>query len=96
MKFLRLSIAAVFAVSGWVLSHEAGAQSGAELLKTKGCMNCHDTEKKKVGPALKDIAAKKGKPDELAAKVSSGKGHPKVSATEPEVKAAVEQILSTK
>ena len=97
MRFLRLSIAAVLVVSGWILSHEAGAQSGAEVLKTKGCVNCHDAEKKKVGPAFKDIAARqKGKADELAAKVSGAKGHPKVSASETEVKAAIEQILSTK
>jgi cytochrome c len=97
LKFLRLSIAAVLAVSGWVLSNEAGAQSGAEVLKTKGCMNCHDMEKKKVGPAFKDVAAKqKGKADELTAKVSGAKGHPKVNASEAEVKAAVEQVLSTK
>jgi cytochrome c len=96
MKFLRLSIAAVLALSGWVLSNEAGAQSGPEVLKTKGCLNCHDAEKKKVGPALKDIAAKKGNPGELSAKVSGAKGHPKVNASEAEVKVAVEHILSTK
>ena len=93
MKMLRLTIAAVIAVSGWVLSQEAGAD---DVLKAKGCTNCHDTEKKKVGPSFKDIAAKKGKADALTAKVAGAKGHPKVNATEAEVKAGVEQILSTK
>ena len=96
MKALRLSIAAVVAVSGWILSHEAGAQADAPVLKEKGCLNCHDVEKKKVGPSLKDIAAKKGKPEELAAKLNSGKGHPKVKASEAEVKTAVEAVLATK
>ena len=32
------------------------------MLKAKGCLNCHDAEKKKVGPSFNDIAAKfKGK-----------------------------------
>jgi cytochrome c len=94
---LRISIVALLLVSGWVLSQEAGAQSGTEVLKTKGCLNCHDFDKKKVGPAFKDVAVKqKGKADELVAKVSGAKGHPKVAASEAEVKAAVEVILGTK
>jgi cytochrome c len=97
MKLLRLSIAAVLAASGWALSNEAGAQAGPQVLKAKGCLNCHDLEKKKVGPAFKDVAAKKaGKADELVAKLKEGKGHMKINATEAEIKAAVEQVLSTK
>jgi cytochrome c len=96
MKLLRLSIAAVLAVSGWALSNEAGAQA-PDILKAKGCLNCHDTDKKKVGPPLKEIAAKKaGKADELVAKLKDGKGHMKINATEAEIKAAVDQVLSTK
>ncbi len=34
------------------------AQSGPDVLKAKGCMNCHENDKKKVGPAFKDVAAK--------------------------------------
>ena len=96
MNKLRILIAAVFAVSGWILSHEAGAQAGADVLKAKGCTNCHDTDKKKVGPSMKDIAAKKGKPEALVAKIKEGKGHPKVNATDAELKAAVDQVLATK
>ena len=96
MNKLRILIAAVFAVSGWILSNEAGAQAGADVLKAKGCTNCHDTDKKKVGPSMKDIAAKKGKPEALVAKIKEGKGHPKVNATDAELKAAVDQVLATK
>ncbi len=97
MKTLRLSIALVLAASGWALSNEVGAQAGADLLKAKGCLNCHDAEKKKVGPSMKDIAAKKaGKTDELVAKIKDGKGHMKANATEAEIKAAVDQMLATK
>ena len=89
MKTLRLTIAALFAVSGWVLSHEVAAE---DLLKAKGCVNCHDAEKKKVGPSIKDIKAKGVKVDEAVAKMTSGKGHPKVKASEADIKAAVEQM----
>ena len=34
------------------------AQANADLAKSSGCMNCHTVDKKLVGPALKDIAAK--------------------------------------
>ena len=34
------------------------AQANADLAKASGCMNCHTVDKKLVGPALKDIAAK--------------------------------------
>jgi cytochrome c551/c552 len=45
----------------------AFAADGPELLKAKGCLNCHDIEKKKVGPAYKDVAAKyKGDADASA------------------------------
>jgi cytochrome c len=97
VKTLRLSIAALFAVSGWVLSQEAGAQAAPDLLKAKGCLNCHDADKKKVGPSIKDIAAKqKGKSAEMVAKLKDAKGHPKVNASEADIKAAVDQMLATK
>ena len=97
MKKTTASIAALLAVSGWALCPDASAQSGPEVLKAKGCLNCHDVEKKKVGPSFKDVAAKKaGKADELVAKLKDGKGHMKINATEAEIKAAVDQVLSTK
>jgi len=78
----------------------AGAVQAQDVLKAKGCLNCHEMDKKKVGPAYKDVAAKyKGNKDAeamLVAKIKEAKGHPKVSATEDELKAAVKQVLSTK
>ncbi len=39
------------------------AQANADLAKSSGCMNCHTVDKKLVGPAYKDVAAKyKGDP----------------------------------
>ena len=45
-------------LAGLLLATGANAQSGAELAKSRNYMNCHDLEKKKVGPSFKDVAAK--------------------------------------
>jgi cytochrome c len=74
------------------------AQSNAAELKAKGCLGCHDAEKKKVGPAVKDIAAKykgdKGAVDKIVAKMTSGKGHPKTKVSEEEAKKLVAGMLA--
>jgi len=92
--------ALVLAVAGALAAGSAWAQAGTDVLKTKGCLNCHDLDKKKVGPAFKDVAAKfKGKTGaegELVAKLKSGKGHPKVQASDAELEAAVRQALGPK
>ena len=90
------ALVAILAASGWMLSQHATAQSG-DILKDKGCLNCHDMDKKKVGPAFKDVAAKRaGKSDEIVAKMKEGKGHPKVNAPEADIKAAVDKALAAK
>lgn len=90
----------VLAAAGTLAAGSGYAQSGAEVLKAKGCMNCHDTDKKKVGPAYKEVAAKykgnRGAESELVAKIKEGKGHPKIAASDAELKAAVRQVLATK
>lgn len=86
---------AIMAAAG-MLAAGAAAQA-QDVLKDKGCVKCHDADKKKVGPAMKDIAAKhKGSKDAVAtlvAKVKDGKGHPKSKESEADIKAAVEQML---
>ncbi|MGH8640413.1 MAG: c-type cytochrome [Burkholderiales bacterium] len=72
------------------------AQSGADVVKAKGCLKCHDVSAKKVGPSFKDIAAKKGDAPAMAAKLKEGKGHPKVAASDAELKAAVDYMMSQK
>lgn len=78
----------------------AGAVQAQDVLKTKGCLGCHEMDKKKVGPAFKDVAAKykadKAAEGSLVAKLKEGKGHPKVAASDDELKAAVKQALSAK
>ena len=91
---------AVFAVAGSLAAGVVLAQSGPDVLKAKGCMNCHESDKKKVGPSFKDIAAKhkdaKDAETALISKLKDGKGHPKASASDAELKTAVSHILGMK
>jgi len=90
----------IVAAAGALAAGVGFAQSGADVLKAKGCLNCHETDKKKVGPSFKDVAAKykgdKAAPGMLVGKIKEGKDHPKVDATDAELKAAVGTVLSTK
>lgn len=97
IKVKNLLKAAAVALAAAGLAAAAGASAQTDVLKAKGCLNCHDAEKKKAGPPFKEIAAKKaGKSDELVAKLKDGKGHPKVNASEADIKSAVDQVLATK
>ncbi|MBI3938616.1 MAG: c-type cytochrome [Betaproteobacteria bacterium] len=90
----------VVAAGGLLVSAAGYAQSGADVVKAKGCLNCHEVDKKKVGPAFKDIAAKyKGKKEaegDLMAKLKDGKGHMKIAASDADIKAALKYVLSRK
>ena len=72
------------------------AMASMALAKNKGCLNCHDTDKKKVGPSIKDIAAKKKPAAEVVAKIKDAKGHPKVNASEDELKSIYDSMLAVK
>jgi len=91
---MKLSVLVVAAAAA-MAAGAAAAQS--DVLKTKGCLNCHEADKKKVGPSFKEIAGKRqGKQAELVAKLKDGKGHPKIAASDAELNAAVQQVLATK
>jgi cytochrome c len=92
------SILVVMAATGLLAAGAAQAGSGADVLKAKGCLNCHAFDKKKVGPAYKDVAAKykgnKDAEDMLVGKLKSGKGHMKIKASDDELHAAVQHVLA--
>jgi cytochrome c len=46
------------AVLGLLASGAVFADAGADLAKAKNCLTCHSVDKKIVGPAYKDVAAK--------------------------------------
>jgi cytochrome c len=66
---IALMVAAGLCVSSQVMADEA-------LAKAKNCMSCHAIDKRLVGPAYKDVAAKykgdAGAVDKLAAKIKAG------------------------
>ena len=97
MKSLLLVVGA----ASLLMAGVAQAQSGADVLKANKCMNCHDMEKKKAGPALKDIAAKYKGDKEAEAKLTKalteGKGHPvKSAASGADLKAMLQFVLAAK
>ena len=73
-KMLAISAAAaILAISGQ-------AQADLDLAKKSGCLACHSVDKKVVGPAWKDVAAKyKGQADAKATLITKvkkgGKGN---------------------
>ena len=83
-------------------------QAGEALAKNSGCLACHTTDKKLVGPAYKDIAAKyrnnKGAEADLIKKVKTGgKGvwgdvpmPPNSHVKDDDIKTMVQWILSIK
>ena len=95
-----MKISSIILAAAATLAMGSVQAQGEDVLKTKGCLGCHDMDKKKVGPAFKDAAAKnKGNKDAagaMLAKMKDGKGHPKVAASDAELNAAVKEILSTK
>ncbi len=96
---------AMMAAAGIVMTGQV--QADEALAKAKNCMSCHAVDKKLVGPAYKDVAAKykgdKGAVDKLAAKIKSGgKGAwgeipmPPNNVTDEEAKKLVAWVLSQK
>jgi cytochrome c551/c552 len=91
VKILCFALAAVFA---------SGAALGQDVLRARGCINCHDADKRKVGPSLRDIGAKykgdKSKVSDIVARMKEGKGHPKVAGSDADLQAAVEAAVSAR
>lgn len=103
MKALRLALI----LSATALASPA-VLANAELAQKKSCMACHATDKKLVGPAYKDVAAKyagdKTAAAKLATKIQKGgagvwgqipmPANPQVS--DAEAKQLAEWVLSIK
>lgn len=68
--------ATVLAFAGLVAASAVQAQSAEDLIKKSGCSACHTNDKKVVGPAYNDVAAKykgdAGAAAKLADKVKKG------------------------
>lgn len=66
MKRLFAVSATVFAVA---LAASGQASANADLAKAKNCTACHAIDKKLIGPAYKDVAAKYKGDKEVAARL---------------------------
>lgn len=94
---------AMMAVAGVVMAGQVHADEA--LAKAKNCMACHAVDKKVVGPAYKDVAAKykAGDVAKLAAKIKSGGSGvwgavpmPPNNVTDDEAKKLATWVLSVK
>jgi cytochrome c len=65
MKLLTtLAMACGLAMTAWTAQAAVDADGAQALLKKSDCFKCHSVDKKKDGPAFKDVAKKyKGKAD---------------------------------
>ena len=72
---MKIAIA-VFAAVGVVAAGAVKADAGEDMLKKNGCTACHAIDKKLIGPAYVDVAAKykgdAGAAAKLAEKVKKG------------------------
>ena len=96
------------AVVGLLGSTAAFADAGADLAKAKNCLACHAVDKKVVGPAYKDVAAKykgdKTAEAKLIEKVKKGGSGvwgnvpmpPNPQVNDAELKQLVQWVLSQK
>jgi cytochrome c len=103
----RYSIALAAALVAAAGSASAAADP-AELAKKSGCLACHASDKKVVGPSYKDVAAKykgdKGAEAKLIDKVKKGGAGvwgpmampPNAAVKDEDLKTLVQWVLSTK
>ena len=99
---------ALLALIAIAASMPALAQSGEELLKKNGCTACHAIDKKILGPAYQDVAAKykgdAGAAAKLQEKVKKGGAGvwgpvpmpPNTQVSDADIKTLVAYILSLK
>jgi cytochrome c len=107
MKTLVTAVAVAGVVAAFA-AWPARAQNVEELLKKHACLSCHAVDKKLVGPAYKDVAAKyrtqKDAQKMLIAKVKKGGSGvwgpvpmpPNSGVTDAELNTMVGWILSLK
>jgi len=88
-----IALATVLA-TGMLAMGVANADSGEELAKSSGCLNCHAIDAKKIGPAYKDVANKfKGKSRaDVTAAMKAIPVHASIKVSDKDLKEIVEWI----
>ena len=103
-----MKLAAMSITAGLLFGSQAMANDGLALAQKNSCLACHQVDKKVVGPAYKDVAAKykgdKTAEAKLVKKVKEGgKGvwgeipmPPNAQVSDADIKTIVHWILSLK
>ena len=106
MKTMSMREAAAVASAAALLFASGSAFADEELFKKSNCMACHTVDQKRVGPSLKEVAAKysgdSGAADRLAKKIREGGGGvwgelpmpPQPQVSEADAKRLAEYVLS--
>ena len=63
------------------------AQASEALAKAKGCLACHQTDRKAVGPTYRDVARRYAGQGDALAKVAGADGHATLMRASQEVRA---------
>ena len=102
------SLVACFFVSAGLLASAGNVLAQEALAKKYNCLTCHTMDKKLIGPAYKDVAAKykgqAGAEAKLIAKIKNGGAGtwgqipmpPNASVPDADIKSLVKWVLSTK
>jgi cytochrome c len=94
---MKAIVVTALAVAALASAGIARAADEADAKKA-GCLNCHAVDKKKVGPAFKDVSAMfKGKSaDDVVAAMHSKGPHKSLKASDAELKDIASWILTLK
>ena len=99
-KFLMAAAAGVAMMAFQPAAFAADAKLAQDEMKEHGCVACHDADKKKVGPAMKDVSAKykDKKVEEVMAGMKSKPVHKGALAktTDSSLKAILEWVQTLK
>jgi cytochrome c551/c552 len=95
---MKTTLIALAALGSLAVAGTAAAATGAELINSKGCGTCHAADAKKMGPSIKDISTKNKADavDKITGNLKDGKGHPKVAASDAEIKQMVTFMITGK
>ena len=91
---MKLIVMLTALATGALVTGIAYGDSGEELAKSNGCLNCHAVDTKKVGPAYKDVAKKfKGKPRaDVMAAMKAAPVHASVKVSDKDLSEIAEWI----
>lgn len=99
---MKLPFAIAAALTTLTLSGPVLANSAEDIMKKEKCSKCHTSKTTKKGPSFASIAEKNsGKPDAVerlmnVLKTGGPEDHDKIAASDADLKAIVEIVLSSK